>query len=52
MAGQDKKRRAVSVRLLCAYVGEGVSFPGEVIEVDAEEAERLVAIGAAVIAGE
>lgn len=39
----------VTVQLLCIYSGDGTSAsPGDLIEVDAEEAERLIALKAAV----
>jgi hypothetical protein len=38
----------VQVRLLCILSGDGESWgPGEVVTVDADEAERLIALGAA-----
>lgn len=38
----------VSVQLACIYSGDGESWSaGTVIEVDAEEAERLIGLGAA-----
>ena len=38
----------VSVQLTCIYSGKGESWSaGSVIEVDAEEAERLISLGAA-----
>ncbi|MBF9042959.1 hypothetical protein HKCCE4037_06455 [Rhodobacterales bacterium HKCCE4037] len=42
------KKSEVTVRLLCVYSGKDRTWdPGEEISVDAEEAERLVGIGAA-----
>lgn len=39
---------SVSVELLCIYSGDGESWSvGAVIEVDADEAERLISLGAA-----
>lgn len=36
------KSDAVKVRLACFYAGEETAAPGDVIEVDAKEAARLV----------
>lgn len=46
---QNKKAPAkVSVRLLCILSGDGHSWSaGEVVEVDAAEADRLIGLGAA-----
>lgn len=39
----------VKIQLLCAHCGENCTAnPGDVIEVDAEEAERLIGLKAAV----
>jgi len=44
-SGAAKK---VAVRLACIYSGDGESWgEGSVIEVDADEAERLVGLGVA-----
>lgn len=41
--------KAVKVKLGCVYSGDGQSWAiGDVIEVDAAEAERLIALGVAV----
>lgn len=43
------KQELVAVRLVCIYSGfDGDPGPGEVINLPADEAARLVAIGAAV----
>ena len=48
---EEVETSAVSVRLLCSYSGHPANpGPGDVIEVDAEEAERLISLGAAVAA--
>lgn len=47
MARQPKKQ-TVQVRLTAALVGDETINAGTVIDVDAAEAERLIAIGAAV----
>ena len=40
---------SVAVRLLCFYSGHPAApCPGDVVKVDAEEAERLISLGAAV----
>lgn len=45
------KADLVKVKLACVYSGEGQSWGvGDVIEVDAAEAERLFALGVAVVA--
>lgn len=45
-----KKPETVAVRLSCIYSGDGKAWsPGDVIEVDAAEAERLCALGVAQI---
>jgi hypothetical protein len=47
MAKSDKAA-TVKVVLACFYSGLELSYaPGDVIEVDAEEAERLLSLGAA-----
>jgi len=44
----DKKDSLVSVVLNCVYSGfKGDPGPGQTVEVPADEAERLVSIGAA-----
>lgn len=44
-----EKQGKTEVRLTCVYSGDGESWGiGEVISVDAEEAARLIALGAAV----
>ncbi len=46
----NAKADAVKVRLGCVYSGDKQSWGiGDVIEVDAEEAARLVALGVAVV---
>lgn len=43
-----KAEQPVKVRLACLYVGDGTTWgPGDVVEVDAEEAARLIAMGVA-----
>jgi len=37
----------VKVVMSCVYSGETVVNPGDVLETDAEEAERLIGMGAA-----
>lgn len=45
-----KKDETVLVRLSCVYAGDGwASNPGDVITVDAVEAERLIGLGVAEI---
>ena len=40
--------KAVNVELLCVYSGDGEAWGvGEIIAVDADEAERLIGLGAA-----
>lgn len=49
-AGAEAK--PVRVTLRCVYSGrDGSSGPGETIEIDAAEAERLVSLGVAEIVG-
>lgn len=44
----EKKSDKVQILLNCVYSGfEGEPGPGDTISVDADEAERLVSIGAA-----
>lgn len=44
----DTKVEKVTVRLACVYSGDGEAWGiGELIEVDAAEAERLVSLGVA-----
>ena len=44
------KPEMVKVKLGCVYSGDGQSWAiGDVIEVDAAEAERLVSLGVAVV---
>ncbi|WP_439137560.1 hypothetical protein [Roseicyclus sp.] len=43
-----KKTKTVAVRLSCIYSGENEAWsPGQIIELDSEEAERLCTLGAA-----
>lgn len=47
------RKGAVSVRLFCIYSGDGASWnPGDVVAVEADEAERLLGLGAAEIVAE
>ena len=48
MAKRKEKTDLVQVRLLCALVGTETINAGETIETDADEAARLIDIGAAV----
>jgi hypothetical protein len=41
--------KLVKVKLLCVYSGWKVeTYPGDIIEVDADEADRLAGVGGAV----
>lgn len=43
-----KKPQTVQVRMRCIYTGLGWSVsPGDLVEVEAQEADRLVQLGAA-----
>lgn len=43
-----KKTKTVAVRLSCIYSGHNEAWsPGQIIEVDSEEADRLCTLGAA-----
>ncbi len=45
-----KKDTGVQVRLSCVYAGDGwASNPGDVVSVDAAEADRLIGLGVAEI---
>jgi hypothetical protein len=47
--GKNTAAATVAVKLLCVYCGDGESAnPGDVIHVDAKEAERLIDLKAAV----
>lgn len=46
------KPATVKVRLLCIYSGTTSFDPGEIIELDAAEADRLVSLGAAEMVAE
>lgn len=49
--GKAKKEEGVDVLLSCVYAGDGwAANPGDVVKVDAEEADRLIGLGVAVAA--
>jgi hypothetical protein len=47
-AQEEAQEEKARVRLSCTYSGDGIAWgPGEVIEVDAAEAARLIDLGVA-----
>lgn len=45
---KETSTKRVKVKLACVYSGDGQSWGiGEIVEVDADEAERLVGLGVA-----
>lgn len=50
MAKEKAPAEKVSVVLKCIYSADEQYYPGDIVEVAADEAERLVSIGAAILA--